>query len=113
MLLEKGIMVIKKSVYSEVGFYKYYESNSDNIKIDKIGDELYVNYDPYRKSGIKMRLPFYQDLILICIEKNTPYKVIEYSDGVYKERIPKFEDHIVSNFVKEEIIRGIEKIYQM
>lgn len=109
-LLEKGIVVIDKLQGNLAYFYKYYdcsESCNGEIVIEKINDKIIcINYDPFKDEGTYFNLSDYQNLILICVEHNTPYKVVEYSDGMYTERKPEFKDHIISNFVKEEIYRG-------
>ena len=109
-LLEKGIVVIDKFQGDPAYFYKYYdysESCNGLIVIEKINNEiLCINYDPFKDEGTYFNLSNYQNLILICVEHNTPYKVVEYSDGMYIERKPEFKDHVISNFVKEEVYRG-------
>ena len=37
-------------------------------------------------------------------KENTPQKVVEISLDKYIERVPTYEDHILSNMVKEEMI---------
>lgn len=106
----KGIVVIDKFQGDPAYFYKYYdysESCNGGIVIEKINNEiLCINYDPFKDEGTYFNLSNYQNLILICVEHNTPYKVVEYSDGMYIERKPEFKDHVISNFVKEEVYRG-------
>lgn len=105
--MKNGIILCYESSY--VGRYRYIDGGDERIRIEKssgafliyFGNEKIVKL-PIRKNGAEM--------LIMIISDNTPKKTVEFSsDGkstFYEEREPSFEDHLLSNFVKEELIRG-------
>lgn len=110
--MENGIILCYKDRYTYTGRYKYIDGEDREIEVEKTQDNVLVRF--YAECSNVMELSLNNEMIIMIIEGNAPQKTIEisYDNGkaFYEERKSSFEDHMLSNFVKEELIRGnIEK----
>ncbi len=111
-IMENGIVLCYKDSYTNTGRYKYIDSEDREIEIEKTQDNVLIRF--YDECSNVMELPLNRETIIMIIKGNTPQKTIEISyvneNVFYEERESSFEDNILSNFVKEELIRrNIEK----
>lgn len=105
-IMESGMVICYKTP-DHVCIYKYVDTGVADTRVvcDNDTVKIYVDGKLYKRYSSS------SDVLVMIIEENTPESVMEikYRDGVvvsYMERKATFEDNLVSNFVKEELIRG-------
>ena len=110
-IMKNGIVLCYKN-HINTGEYKYIDGGNREIEIEKTHENVLVYF--YGELSNVMELPLNKEMVIMIVKDNTPQKTVEISNDneklFYEERNPSFEDHILSNFIKEELIRGnIEK----
>lgn len=97
--MRDGIIAIEKQKVDSTSYQIFYGYN-DIVKIEE-DNEIRIFSDDMKKWRVYY-LPKYDNLIFICIQNDIPYRVLEYTDGMYVERKPDFRDYFLSDFIIEE-----------
>lgn len=108
-IMENGVVFCYRSA-DNAGQYMYIDGEHREIEIEKNNDTIFIRFFGEKSKAIRLPQIYMKEAIIIIVRCNTPEKTVEVSyngkNMHYEERKPTFEDNVLSNFVKEELIRG-------
>lgn len=99
--IRNNVIVCCENV-GDMPHWKYINTKDNEAEIVKDKENILIKV--HDEVAMKLPIGFYKNGIVIVVKENTPQKVVEFSLEKYIERVPTYEDHILSNMVKEEMI---------
>ena len=96
-----GIILFCRKV-TEIPIYKYIDVKDGEVIV--VNNESEILIYVHDEIAMELRKRLYKNVLAIVVNDNTPDKVYEYSQDMFVERIPTYEDHVLSNMFKEEMI---------
>lgn len=98
----KNNVIVCCNKISDIPLWKYIDTKDNEAEICKEKENILIKV--HDKVAMKLSIGLYTEGIIIVVKDNTPQKVVEFSLDKYIDRLPNYEDHVLSNMFKEEMI---------